>query len=437
MTKLPGKFVENIKSELGEESEAFFKSYEDERIYGLRVNRLKISVEDFLKITPFELEAIPWTVDGFYYKESDQPGKHPHYHAGLYYIQEPSAMSPVEILAPQAGDSVLDLCASPGGKSIQIAGHIDDQGLLVVNDISDKRVRPLVRNIERYGLRQIIVLNNHQDDIVSTIGPVFDKVLLDAPCSGEGMFRKDDGAASAWEKFGPIECGQIQREITSVISDVCYKGTKLVYSTCTFNQHENEDVIHEMIESGNFEGLPIDQDLFSVEEHCARLWPHKIKGEGHFISSLISTNDFDKKVTYYDENKPPESFLEFEKDMLTEPLKGTFKEIKGKLYLLPKVALNLKGLKVVREGLLLGELKKNRFVPAQSLAMALKKTDVKRSINLISSDVSAMKYLKGETIHVDGEKGLNLILVDGYPVGWGKLSGTTLKNSLPPSWRAM
>lgn len=439
--KLPSNFIDNMKNLLGNEFDSFLDTYEKERAYGLRINKLKISVEEFLKISPFNLNKIPWTCDGYYYEENIRPAKSPLYHAGLYYIQEPSAMAPVEFLDVQKGHKVLDLCAAPGGKSIQIASKLDGKGLLVTNDINSNRVKALVKNIEIYGVKNVLVTNDSPERLCNNFEGFFDRILVDAPCSGEGMFRKDESLIKSWEKDDISIYPNMQREILKKASNMLKVGGKLIYSTCTFNMGENENMIKEFLnENGNFKLLDIPKD-FGISEginlkEVGRLWPHKLKGEGHFLALLQKTDG--KDVNHSLENKdsnPPQVYRKFEEDNMNIKLEGNFITINENLYLAPDDLIPIKNLKAVRTGLLLGQIKKNRFEPSQAFAMALRKEFFKRIIDLSKDSNDVIKYLKGETIFVDGENGFNLITVEGYPLGFGKLNNSTLKNGYDKNWR--
>ncbi|MCT4508143.1 MAG: RsmB/NOP family class I SAM-dependent RNA methyltransferase [Tepidibacter sp.] len=438
--KLPIKFLDNMKEILNDEFDSFFKSYDEKRYYGLRVNTLKTSVEKFLNISPFNLDKIPWSSDGFYYEEGVRPAKSPFYNAGLYYIQEPSAMSPVEFLDIKKGHKVLDLCAAPGGKSIQIASGLQGEGMLVTNDINSSRVKPLVKNIEMYGVSNVLVVNDSPSRLCNNFEGFFDRVLVDAPCSGEGMFRKDEKLIKSWEKEDISIYPNMQREILDEAGKMLKGGGKLVYSTCTFNKDENENMIKEFLDNNdNFELLNIEK-IGGISEglglkEVGRLWPHKLNGEGHFLALLQKVDGYNKEHKNLKNKKKPECFEEFEKENMNTTLNGNFITINDNLYLAPKDMIQTKNLKAVRTGLLLGKVIKKRFKPSQALAMALKKEDFKRVINLDSDDSNVIKYLKGETIFTEGENGLNLVCVNGHPLGFGKLNRGTLKNGYEKSWR--
>ncbi|WP_017689362.1 RsmB/NOP family class I SAM-dependent RNA methyltransferase [Paenibacillus sp. PAMC 26794] len=309
--KLPLIFAERMKSLLGDEFEQFMKSYEQSPHAGLRVNTLKISMEQFDEIAPFDLRPIPWCETGFYVPHGVKPGLHPYYHAGLYYIQEPSAMAPVELLQVEPGDRVLDLCAAPGGKTTQIAAKLQGKGVLVTNDIHAERTKALAKNVELYGVRNAVVLNESPERIANAFPHYFDKVLIDAPCSGEGMFRKDEDMVKSWEDHSVEKCVLMQRDILETAARLLAPGGTIVYSTCTFAPEENEAMIAEFLnvnrdfvvmdipeETGFAPGRPewVRQMMPEKAEETeavldqtrgtARLWPHLLEGEGHYVAVL-------------------------------------------------------------------------------------------------------------------------------------------------------
>ncbi|RRJ64819.1 NOL1/NOP2/sun family putative RNA methylase [Paenibacillus oralis] len=313
--QLPSVFLDRMQELLGDEFEVFLSSYDDPKHAGIRVNTLKINLDSFLKLSPFALRPIPWCKAGFYVDERVKPGKHPYYHAGLYYIQEPSAMAPAELLNVSEGDRVLDLCAAPGGKSTQIAALLNGTGTLVTNDIHAERTKALAKNIELYGVRNAVVLNESPERIARAFPHYFDKILIDAPCSGEGMFRKDEDMARQWERHSIEKCTVMQRDILNTAAAMLAPGGRIVYSTCTFAPEENEAMIAEfLLGNPDFEVVPVPRDTgispgrpewldwlsgknggikASVPEEikaqiagCGRLWPHQVEGEGHFVAVL-------------------------------------------------------------------------------------------------------------------------------------------------------
>ncbi|MXO79803.1 rRNA cytosine-C5-methyltransferase, partial [Paenibacillus sp. OT2-17] len=302
--QLPTAFVKRMEQLLGDEFEAFMTAYDHTPHAGIRVNTLKIPMEDFKERSPFELRPIPWCATGFYIPHGTKPGLHPYYHAGLYYVQEPSAMSPVELLNVAQDEAVLDLCAAPGGKSTQIAAKLQGSGVLVTNDISADRTKALAKNVELYGVRNAVVLNECPDRIAAAFPHFFDKILIDAPCSGEGMFRKDEDMAKQWETHSVDKCVVMQRDILRVAASMLSAGGRIVYSTCTFAPEENEGMIAEFLGAHpDFDVVPVPSEAGFAPGHpewmseevaaahpelrgTARLWPHLVEGEGHFIAVL-------------------------------------------------------------------------------------------------------------------------------------------------------
>ena len=276
MINLPEQFQINMKELLQDEYDDYFDSFSNDRVYGLRINTNKISVNDFLKINPFNLRPIPWTDDGFYFDDNDKPSKHPYYYAGLYYIQEPSAMTPVTWLEPEPDDIVLDLCAAPGGKSTQIATKLTGKGYLVTNDPSASRCKALLKNIELAGIGNAVITCANPKELESVYPSFFDKILVDAPCSGEGMFRKDRAVLNAYKEHGPSYFAPIQKSVLSSAVSMLKPGGTLVYSTCTFSVTEDEDNVKWLIENNPEMKL----------EKMIKLLPHLIKGEGHFVAKF-------------------------------------------------------------------------------------------------------------------------------------------------------
>ena len=456
---LPNKYLESMKEMLGQDFDAYLKSFEDTRLYGLRVNNLKISTEDFLKISPFKLTPIPWIENGFYYEEDEKPAKHPYYYAGLYYIQEPSAMTPANVLPINEGDVVLDMCAAPGGKSTELAAKLNNTGLLVTNDISNSRTKALLKNVEINGCNKICVLNEDPKLIADRFSEFFDKILIDAPCSGEGMFRKDNKLIKAWEKTGPEVFSEIQKSVIMSGAKMLKPGGMMLYSTCTFSKLEDEETImhllnnrddFELVDIKPYEGFSHGFEISSEAKDkninkTVRIFPHKMRGEGHYVALLRKKGDNEiNNIRYisqgFNSKVPTEvtDFLDsfnFEYDKKYINIRGTY------VYLVSKYMQEEKGLRIIRNGLLLGEIKKNRFEPSQALAMALKLSDYPNVINLDVKDERVVKYLKGETLDCDDftdvKDGWVLIGVSGYPLGCGKFKNGQVKNKYLAGWRWM
>ncbi len=456
MTNLPQEFLNKMKTLLGAEYEEFLASYHRPRNFGLRVNVGKISPEEFQKLAPFHLQPVPWTENGFYYTlEEDNsvlPARHPFYYAGLYYLQEPSAMTPAAMLKVTPGEKVLDLCAAPGGKATELGARLHGKGLLVANDISASRAKALLKNIEVFGISNAFVTNEMPAHLAGQFPEFFDKILVDAPCSGEGMFRKDPAVAKAWDAEKPFACAKQQKEIITQAANMLAPGGQMLYSTCTFSPEENEQVIAYLLDSReDMEVLELPQmEGFSRGIHlsrCVRIWPHKMNGEGHFLALLqkkgqkaaVKEEVTDRSAGNKKINSP--EMQEFFQD-ITMPINWNRVEIrKDQAYYVPEETKGRTGLTFLRNGLYLGEIRKGRFEPSQSLAMALKKEEYASVVDLEASDERVMKYLKGETLevgdlHSTREKGWQLVCVNGYPLGWGKLVNGTLKNKYHTGWRA-
>ncbi|MDE6845711.1 MAG: RsmF rRNA methyltransferase first C-terminal domain-containing protein [Lachnospiraceae bacterium] len=462
---LPGAFLERMKRLLATEYSGFLESYEQERYYGLRRNPLKASEAEFIEKVPFALEPVSWAREGYYYQAADQPGRHILHEAGAYYIQEPSAMAVVEILDPKPGEHILDLCAAPGGKSTQIAGRMEGKGLLVSNEIIPNRAKVLSQNIERMGIHNCVVCNETPERMAGFFLGFFDRIVVDAPCSGEGMFRKDDTAIAEWSEEHVEMCAQRQYGILTQAATMLKPGGLLVYSTCTFAPDENEGVISRFIrehEDFVIADIPHDKAFLAgrpdwirnpVEglERTMRLMPYKIRGEGHYIAALrrlggkhdtiaelevkagkqanIAESKINKKSNVY-------KFLTEELGLAEDWLKrqhGRIQMFGDQIYLVPEAMVSMDGMKVVRPGLHLGTDKKNRIEPAHALALALDIEETDKKISL--SEEEAGRYLHGESLLCEAQKGWTLLTYDGYPLGFGKAANGQMKNHYPRGLR--
>ena len=462
---LPEQFLQRMQEYLGEEYPDFLQSYSKEKFQALRINTLKQNGSGESKTETlaalFKLEQVPWAENGYYYEKDAQPGKHPLHEAGVYYIQEPSAMAPVGFLEVQPGERVLDLCAAPGGKSTQIAAFLQGEGLLIANEIHPTRAKILSENIERMGVRNAIVTNETPEHLSEVFVEYFDRILVDAPCSGEGMFRKNEDACEEWSPENVLLCAERQKFILDCAAKMLRPGGRLVYSTCTFAPAENEEGICSFLtRHEEFTTVSIPDDYKGTENMSRkedypgmlRLYPHKLNGEGHFLAVLqkkgtvpedydpIARSGFPKLVG----EKDLTEWRQFCKETFVNPadwggIKGgpdcDYIKFGDNLYLIPQQMPGLTGLKVLRPGLLVGTMKKNRFEPSHSLALALKPDQVKYCYHLKSEDSLTQDYLKGQTFSAEGEKGWYLILTDGYGLGWGKLAGGIMKNHYPKGLR--
>ena len=450
--KLPELFEEKMRRLLGEDFEEYEKHLDDPAYYGIRVNTLKISVEDFLKICPFKVTKVPWTDNGFYVDREEKPSKHPYYHAGLYYIQEPSAMTPASYLPVEPGDRVLHLCGAPGGKSTELGAKLNGEGLLVSNDVSISRTKALIRNIEMFGIRNDMILCTEAKYLVPSMTGFFNKILIDAPCSGEGMFRKGNNEIKNWQQKGSEPYAKLQREIVDDAIKLLAPGGMLLYSTCTFSPEENEQVIEYLLEKNDdlslvpmkmCEGFDHGHPEWTLTgrediKQCIRLWPHKIKGEGHFLA-LLKKEDGPQPTFKYEKIKKvkltPET-EEFFKNCKMDIDWSHVREHQGKLFYLKEDIPEMKKVRVLRKGLYLGEMKKGRFEPSQSFAVALSADEYKPYLSFDINDENTIKYLKCETLDVDtATEGIHLIGTNEFPLGWAKIKKGRLKNKYSSSWR--
>lgn len=483
---------------LGEDFSPFRASLEQPPRAGLRVNTLKIEPQALLQRLPYPLQPVPWSAAGFSILESPagtdlpSPGKHPYHAAGLYYLQEPSAMAVAELLNPQPGDFVLDLCAAPGGKTTHLAALMMDQGCLIANEIHPSRARELVENLERWGVHHTAILNETPSGLVHHFGANFDKVLVDAPCSGEGMFRKSDTARQDWSRQLVKSCSLRQSAILEDALQLVKPGGYLAYSTCTFNPQENEQVIaraldrnpdFDLVKTTTLPGSsPGQPDWLEPAQSTAklaratRLWPHQIPGEGHFIALMVRLGDNRQaklpKTELETSRRPKrpgranrktpqivldipahlrpafEDFcrLHLRNSLFSESIREYSPALVGlNLYLIPGIAPDLERLNAIRPGWWLGSFHagKNpsrkqapyRFEPSHALALGLTRDDFRQVLDLEPENPSLTAYLRGEILPIPGEDGWVGICVDGFPLGWGKRVQGVIKNAYPAGLR--
>lgn len=470
MINLPKAYEEEMRSLIGQEYEAYRETYSQPVRQGLRFNRYKVTKEQWERMTPFGGEAVPWVSNGYYIdqdiekKEGPVPSRHPYYFAGLYYIQEPSAMTPASRLPIEEGDYVLDLCAAPGGKATELGGKLNGKGILLANDISSSRAKALLKNLELTGIPNFYVTSEDPEKLTEKFSGFFDKILIDAPCSGEGMFHKEPKMAEYWEEKPPAFYAEIQKKLILQGVQMLRPGGMMLYSTCTFSKKENEEVIGFLLgERENMEVVPMEDyegfcQGFPLEDApseinkqlslCVRIFPHKMPGEGHFAALLKKkenaeqkeNTDSRKKILHSAKSSVlPDCVKEFLVHVSMDFSGGFFKMEKDKVYFLPGKQ-ELPRLRYLRTGLYLGEVKKNRFEPSQAFAMALSPQTFDSCMNLSCEDIRTVKYLKGETIEVSDreaarQKGWQLVCTDGYALGFGKLDRGILKNKYYAGWR--
>lgn len=464
----PEQFEKRMKAQLGESGFTAYEACFSENVSSaVRVNTLKLSPDEFQKLAPFPLKPVPWTQNGFYYDDSSVPSKHPYYYAGMYYLQEPSAMTPAAMLPVTPGDRVLDLCAAPGGKSTELGARLMGKGLLVANDISHSRAKALLKNIELFGIRNALVVSESPDKLAERFPGYFDKILVDAPCSGEGMFRKQPAIMRNWEQYGTGYYRDLQRQILPKAFEMLRPGGMLLYSTCTFSPEEDEEAVRFMLDSFpdleltdmiSGEQLPVYQS-FGFETGRAewmekplpeitktiRLFPHKIAGEGHFLALLKKREDAEggTPVPLFRNYAKPKDISAEAAEFLTRigtefPL-SRITVSEDRLSLLPAEMPDYKGLRVLRAGLFLGESKKGRFEPSQALAMALSGSSYDSVLSFTADNPDVIRYLKCETVDcpAGAPDGYVLVCVDGYPLGFGKVKNGQFKNKYLPGWRML
>ena len=427
---LPQEFLDRIEKQLGKEFPAFMESLERPRAVALRFNPLKGEIPAL----PFVKEPVPWEPMGYYYDPDARPGLHPYHEAGVYYLQEASAMSAVALLDPQPGEKICDLCAAPGGKTTQIAGRMAGEGFLLCNEINPKRAKILGRNIERMGVANALVTNEHPQNLANKYAGFFDRVLIDAPCSGEGMFRKEEAAVTDWSQDTVEMCARRQAEILHSGAQLLKSGGRLVYSTCTFAPEENELAIEKFLESHpEFVREPVDAPWFTqVEEGAFRLWPHKLLGEGHFAAVLRKVSGEETDTPCVVGEKGPKEWESFAKELKIRLPEGKIISFGNRVHWVPEEMPDIRKIKVVRPGLELGEVKKNRFEPAHALALWLKKCE--NTLDLQENSKEIRMYMEGQVIPGNC-KGWCLITVGGYSIGWGKGDGNAIKNHYPKGLR--
>lgn len=494
---LPEEFLSEMKALLGSEYRDYLASFDEPWKPGLRVNTLKARPEELRERLGWDLRPVGWVKEGFYYDPSLRPARHPAYYAGLYYLQEPSAMTPGALLPAEPGQRVLDLCAAPGGKSTQLAARLKGQGLLVSNDVSASRARALLKNLELAGAAGICVTAETPERLAKAFPEFFDRILVDAPCSGEGMFRRDEAMVKDWIAKGPGYYAPIQQEILAQAVQMARPGGLILYSTCTFSPREDEGTVEEILrrfpqmelvflEPGLVPGAAESIRLPGV----LRLFPHRIEGEGHFLALLRKRGqaeegaagtglpgallpaqgpggDKARQREGREENKKgagkrakgagktrggQENRRDFSgalKGDKTGPEaaefmarcgypfhEGRVKRVGDGLYLLPEGFEPPGSLHFLRTGLFLGSEKKGRFEPSQALAMALLREQYPDRAEFSMDDGRVIRYLKGETLPLsEGGTGWRLVCAGGWPLGWAKAAGMSLKNKYYPGWR--
>ena len=459
--QLPERFQERMRLLLGDDYTDFINGYSNPLRRGLRVNTSKISTEDFLRLFPRNLEASPFAENCFYLNDEHKAGSDPLHHAGLYYMQEPSAASAVAVLQPQAGEKVLDLCAAPGGKSTQIASTIGADGLLWSNEYVPARARILQQNLERWGIRNVVVSNRDTATLCNGLIDYFDAVLVDAPCSGEGMFRKEPQALTEWSEENIRLCADRQSEILHNAAQAVRPGGRLVYSTCTFAPEENECAVARFLSAHpDFKLMPIDVSWgcagFSIDRvrpflseelnvtadltYCRRILPQH-GGEGHFIA-LFVRDDSGYSSTVADFTIPAKDRYAAEgaalyADCFSDNPIGNFVTVNDQIRLLPSNLPHCQGLGVLSAGVAVAIVCKNRLEPCHSIFLASDAANCRNRYDLPLDDALLHAFLHGEEIPCPDFQGWTAVCVSGFPVGYGKASNGRLKNKYPKGLRLL
>lgn len=427
---LPEAFLQRMQAQLGQEYGQFLESLERPRAVALRFNPLKGE----RPVLPFVGEPVPWEPDGVYYDPEARPGLHVYHEAGVYYLQEASAMAPVALLDPQPGEKVCDLCAAPGGKTTQIAGRMLGQGFLLCNEINPKRAKILSRNIERMAVPNALVTNEHPETLAKRFPGFFDRVLVDAPCSGEGMFRKEEAAVTDWSEETVRMCARRQREILNSAARLVRPGGRLVYSTCTFAPEEDEDTVAAFLEAHpDFTPESVEAPWFVAGENASfRMWPHKLLGEGHFAAVLRKTAGEAGDIPEMKREKPPKQWDYFARELGIVLPEGKAVTFGQSLFWAPEGMPDIQRLKVLRPGLELGTVKQDRLEPAHALALWLRGCCRVQQYAPESNEIRS--YLHGDVVP-SPIKGWCLVCADSYSIGWGKGDGRVLKNHYPKGLR--
>lgn len=460
--QLPEKYKESMKALLHDEYDTFISSYDDMPYSGIRVNTSKISCDEFEKTAPYHIEKIPYISNGYYIDNTDGWSKHPYYYAGLYYIQEPSAMLPAQIMPIEEGDVVCDLCAAPGGKSTELS--IKNKAILLSNDISYSRAIPLVKNMEMFGSDDYVITCQTPEILAEHFPQTFNKILVDAPCSGEGMFRKDRHLIASYEQNGPDYYSKTQRDILDSAYRMLCPGGKILYSTCTFSDIEDEklildfllchnDMTLENIEKKN--GLSGPYEKYAAKgilNGCIHAFPHRFKGEGHFAALLCKTGKKSQRKTRHCEfasisNLPDSvhSFTEYLSDeyMSLFAKKQFIINKDGHIFIVPEHVNTVydRNIRYLRTGVCIGKCKNNgQFIPHTAFALSLGPDDFNNCLDFPANDAQVIKYLKGETLILDmnklkvPKKGFVLVSVDSYPLGFAHFDGNKLKNLYEKGW---
>lgn len=442
-------FILQMKNLFLDEYNDFYKAITNNDFKGLRVNTLKLDKKTLKALLDFETKDVDWCNEGLYFEQEQKPSKSFLYNAGLFYIQEPSAMLTASILNIEQNDIVLDMCSAPGGKTTQIAQKLNHTGFIISNDISATRQKAVIKNIELLGIENCAIISESPEKLTITFPNFFDKIIVDAPCSGEGMFKSNNDVLNSWSPNCNKQYFDIQTNLLDNATKLLKDGGEIIYSTCTFSTLENEYVIKKFLDTHkNFDLIPISHDKlciskgFLIEDDTrlldtARILPHKSNGNGHFVAYLKNKNKKTPKLVLENtSSKNINYFIEFCQNNFYSYDYNNIVAINEKLYKIPKIIFEkLKGIRVLRSGLYLGDLKTKRFEPSQAFAMTLKKSNCKNFIDYNIKSANLKRYLNGESYEETCIDGYCLVGVCGYPLGFGKMQNNRLKNKYFKGWR--
>lgn len=441
--ELPREFCKKMEEMLGNEYGAFLACYQQSALRGVRLNPLKCDFDLLRKSVPYELAPSPFSPLCYAARGEDRPGPMPAHHAGMFYSQEPSASSAVTVLGPRPGEKILDLCAAPGGKSTQIAGLLAGRGLLWSNEIVRSRANVLLSNLERMGARNAVISSCHPQKLCGALAGFFDRVLVDAPCSGEGMFRRDPEALAQWTPESPAACAQRQRAILDSAALAVREGGVLVYSTCTFSREENEETAEAFLKAHpEFAPDPVEASFgrpaLDGSSNARRIFPMD-GGEGHFVARFRRTGESrwnEKAFSAFLTGSLARDATDFYESLFLDKAPELLARVGDRVLLLPDSLPDLTGLGVLRAGVELGELKGNRIEPSHSLFMSRGKADCRNALDFSQSDPALAAFLRGEEIDCpENLSGHCAVCVNGVVTGFGKASNGRLKNRYPKGLR--
>jgi len=442
---LPQEFIAQMRELLGKEADAYFASLSRPRSRAVRITTAKANPEEVARELGLT-EQVPFAPQGYYFT-GEGVGAHPYHHAGVYYAQEPSAMLPVAAIAPYLTGNILDLCAAPGGKTTQIDGLRQKGSVLYANEIVPSRATVLCSNLERTG-SDAIVTNASPKDLETAYPAFFNAIVVDAPCSGEGMFRKEDAAVRDWSFEHVLSCAERQKEILKSAYCMLKTGGVMVYSTCTLNTVENEGVILDFLsEHADMEVLPPPENLRTLTregfglENAMRLFPHEFFGEGHFACLLKKTGK--EESPKIKESSPFTPLKQEEKGVnaLLVSFGANLKSrvplrFKDTVYLVQKGGVFVKGIRYLRAGIPAVKIEEKRLEPLHGLALSLRRGECPRTVSFPLGAKELTQYLSGNQItYVAPFTGYGVIAVNGYPLGLVKAVGDQLKNKYPKGLR--